>query len=215
MPIRGRPLLAQSGHCRIPLDSAFLKIRCFDVAPRHRIGLDFGRGQSVVGGMPKNPRHQVSGDTSQGAPSSQAAEIARLAKLPKDQLRTAWADEFRKEPPKSLSRDLLLRTLAWRLQENVFGGHDRATLKLLDAYARGQGNAPIFRRLKSGTVLIREYRGVRHTVIIAPGGFIWQEKTYPNLSVIARAITGSNWNGPRFFGLRDKPEKQTQVELTV
>jgi hypothetical protein len=165
--------------------------------------------------MPNNTLHQVSGDTSQKSPSKLAAEIARLAKLPKDQLRTAWTAEFRKEPSKGLSRDLLLRTLAWRHQENAFGGHDRATLKLLEAYARGQGAAPIFRRLKSGTVLIREYRGVRYTVTIARDGFIWQEKTYPNLSVIARAITGSNWNGPRFFGLREKPEKETKVERTV
>jgi hypothetical protein len=165
--------------------------------------------------MPNNTPHQVSGETSQDTQSSLAAEIACLATLPKDQLRTAWTAEFRKEPPKGLSRDLLLRTLAWRLQESAFGGHDRATLKLLDGYARGQGNAPIFRRLKTGTVLIREYRGVRHTVTIARDGFIWQEKTYPNLSVIARAITGSNWNGPRFFGLREKPEKETYVEQTV
>jgi hypothetical protein len=167
------------------------------------------------GGMPNNTPHQVSGNSPQEAQSSLAAEIARLAKLPKDQLRTAWVAEFRKEPPKGLSRDLLLRTLTWRLQENIFGGYDRATLKVLEAYARGQGNAPMFRRLKSGTVLIREYRGVRHTVTIARDGFIWQEKTYHNLSVIARAITGSNWNGPRFFGLREKPENKTQVEQTV
>jgi hypothetical protein len=165
--------------------------------------------------MLNNTPHQVSGDTQQEAQSSLAAEIARLGKLSKDQLRTVWTAEFRKEPPKGLSHDLLLRTLAWRLQENAFGGHDRATLKLLEAYARGQGAAPIFRRLKSGTVLIREYRGVRHTVTIAHDGFIWQEKAYPNLSVIARAITGSNWNGPRFFGLREKPENKTQGEQTV
>ena len=126
--------------------------------------------------------------------------------MSKDQLRETWSNEFRKELPKALTRDLLLRTLVWRLQERVFGGHDRDSLKLLDAHAQGRGNDPMYRRLKSGTVLIREYRGARHTVTIATDGFIWREKTYPNLSVIARAITGSNWNGPRFFGLREKPK---------
>jgi Protein of unknown function (DUF2924) len=81
-----------------------------------------------------------------------------------------------------------LRSLALGLQETAFGGHDPKTLKLLDAHARGQGGDPMFLRLQSGTVLIREYRGVRHSAIIANDGFIWQEKSYPNLSVIARAI---------------------------
>jgi DUF2924 family protein len=58
------------------------------------------------------------------------------------------------------------------------------------------------RRLKPGTVLIREYQGERHTVTVVPGGFLWQDTTYTSLSTIARAITGTAWNGPRFFGLR-------------
>jgi hypothetical protein len=58
------------------------------------------------------------------------------------------------------------------------------------------------RRLKAGTVIIREYQGERYEVTVAPDGFIWREKTYASLSMIAREITGTNWNGPRFFGLR-------------
>jgi hypothetical protein len=162
--------------------------------------------------MPNNPIHPVSSEPQESLKADLSAEISRLANLQLDKLRSAWSLEFRKELPKGASRDLLLRTLVWRLQEKVFGGHDRATLKLLDAYARGQGNDPIFRRLKSGTVLVREYQGVRHTVTIAQDGFIWHGKTYRNLSVIARAITGSNWNGPRFFGLRVKAEKHNQEE---
>lgn len=71
----------------------------------------------------------------------------------------------------------------------------------------------MFRRLKPGTVLIREYQGVRHTITISPAGFIWDSHTYPSLSVIARAITGSNWNGPRFFGLRANPTKGKKKEV--
>jgi hypothetical protein len=58
------------------------------------------------------------------------------------------------------------------------------------------------RRLKPGTVLVREYQGERHTVTVVPDGYVWRETTYPSLSTVARAITGTAWNGRRFFGLR-------------
>lgn len=97
--------------------------------------------------------------------SDLAARIVHVATLSLDELRAAWRAEFRRDPPRGLYRDLLIRTLAWRLQEKAFGGHDKATLRLLDAYARGKGDRPMFRRLKAGTVLIREYQGTRHTVM--------------------------------------------------
>jgi len=131
------------------------------------------------------------------------AEIGRLSGLSLRDLRTAWAAEFRREPPKGLWRDLLLRTLAWRLQEKAFGGHDKATLKLLEDSGQKRAGDERCRRLKTGTVLIRDFGGTRHTVTIVPEGFIWQEKTYPSLTAIALIITGTNWNGPRFFGLRE------------
>jgi Protein of unknown function (DUF2924) len=143
-----------------------------------------------------------------------AAEIERLSGLSVRDLRTAWAAEFSREPPKGLWRDLLLRTLAWRLQEKAFGGHEKATLKLLEASGRKRAGDERCRRLKAGTVLIRDFDGTRHTVTTVPEGFIWQEKTYPSLSAIARIITGTNWNGPRFFGLREgnsrKGDKQQE-----
>jgi Protein of unknown function (DUF2924) len=143
-----------------------------------------------------------------------AAEIERLCGLSLRDLRAAWAVEFHRDPPKGLWRDLLLRTLAWRLQERAFGGHDKATLKLLQAQGQKRGGDERCRRLKAGTVLIRDFGGSRHTVTIVPDGFIWQEKTYTSLSAIARIITGTNWNGPRFFGLREgngrKGDKQQE-----
>jgi len=139
------------------------------------------------------------------------ADIPGLRSLPLNRLRGVWRAEFRKEPPKALSRDLLTRTLAWRLQERVFGGHDRQTLKILDDYARGKGGA-LFRRLKSGTVIVREYQGIRHAVTLTKEGFVWQEKTYSSLTPIARAITGTNWNGPRFFGLRQPSKDNDRLE---
>jgi hypothetical protein len=68
------------------------------------------------------------------------------------------------------------------------------------------------RRLKPGTVLVREYRGERHTVTVVPDGFVWQGTTYGSLSIIARAITGTAWNGPRFFGLRTQSGERAEAE---
>jgi hypothetical protein len=142
------------------------------------------------------------------SPQDIAAEIARLSRLPLRELRDAWQVEFRREPPKGLWRDLLLRTLAWRLQEKALGGHDKATLMLLEAYGQKRAGDERCQRLKPGTVLIRDFQGVRHTVTIMPAGFVWQEKTFSSLSAIAKIITGTNWNGPRFFGLREGPGKK-------
>ena len=83
------------------------------------------------------------------------------------------------------------------------GGLDPETAKHLDGLARGgKPGADRPRRLKPGTVLLREYQGERHTVTVVPNGYVWHETTYASLSTIARAITGTAWNGPRFFGLR-------------
>jgi hypothetical protein len=144
-----------------------------------------------------------------------AAEISNLTGLPIAELRAAWRTEFRREPPKTLWRELLLRTLAWRLQEKTFGGHDKTTAKLLEAYGRGKEGSQLHRRLKSGTVLVREFEGVRYTVTIVPEGYIWQERTYASLTAIAQIITGTNWNGPRFFGLRECPGKKELIQETA
>ena len=95
----------------------------------------------------------------------------------------------------------MARMVAWDIQEQALGGLDAATEKLLDGHARGE-KPDGRRRLKPGTVLVREYQGERHTVTIVPGGFLWRDTAYRSLSTVARAITGTAWNGPRFFGLR-------------
>ena len=107
---------------------------------------------------------------------------------------------FGRTPPADLSKDLLRRMIAWRLQEWAFGGLDRESLRFLDGLAR-HGSSPRRRQLKPGTVLVRDYQGQRHTVTVAPDGFEWQGTTYSSLSAIARAITGTAWSGPRFFAL--------------
>ena len=94
---------------------------------------------------------------------------------------------------------MLRRMIAWRLQERAFGGLDTESLRFLAGLAR-HGSSPR-RRLKPGTVLVRDYQGQRYTVTVASDGFDWQGTIYPSLSAIARAITGTAWSGPRFFAL--------------
>jgi hypothetical protein len=132
-------------------------------------------------------------------PAAIEAEITHLRSLAIDALRRRWRVIFGRTPPADLSRDLLGRMIAWRLQERAFGGLDRESLRFLDGLARH--GCPPRRRLKPGTVLVRDYQGQRHTVTVVPNGFDWQGTTYSSLSAIARAITGTAWSGPRFFAL--------------
>src|ERR1700731_3827685 len=131
------------------------------------------------------------------------AEIDRVRSLGVDSLLTLWRTTFRSFPPPAFSKDILARFLCWHIQEQAFGGLDPKTAKHLGGFARGdRPRADRPRRLKPGTVLLREYQGERHTVPVVAKGYVWREATYAILSIIARAITGTAWNGPRFFGLR-------------
>src|SRR3982074_1989726 len=131
------------------------------------------------------------------------AEIDRVRSLGVDSLRTLWRTTFRSSPPPAFSKDILARFLCWHIQEQAFGGLDSKTAKHLDGLRRGdRSQANRSRRLKPGTVLLSEYQGERHTVTVVAKGYVWREATYASLSSIARAITGTAWNRPRFFGLR-------------
>jgi hypothetical protein len=135
--------------------------------------------------------------------SAVEAEVARIQSMSKYELSVLWRQTFQTHPPQGFTKGLIARYLAYHVQEKAFGGLDRETKNFLDALARGrEPDAPRRRRLTAGTVVVREYQGERHEVIVAPDGFIWREKTYASLSMIAREITGTNWNGPRFFGVR-------------
>ena len=130
-----------------------------------------------------------------------AAEIARLESLAIEHLREEWRRLHQTPPPRRLSRDILLRGITYKLQENVFGGLSKAILRKL------QGSAsPVTKRrprpsFKPGTRLVREWHGVTHTVVILADGVEWRGQRYRSLSVVAREITGAHWSGPRFFGL--------------
>jgi hypothetical protein len=129
------------------------------------------------------------------------AEIDRIRSLGLDQLRALWHTTLRCSPPPAFTKDLMARFICWHIQEQAHGGVDANNTKLLVGLARGNKRGSD-RRLKTGTVLVREYQGDRHTVTVVPGGYVWRDETYASLSAIACNITGTTWNGPRFFGLR-------------
>src|SRR5438067_5824728 len=107
------------------------------------------------------------------------AEISRIQTLKPEEVRALWRDTFRKEVPKALTRDLLVRTLCWHIQEKALGGHSPASLKLLASYAKGRPrDGQKLRRLKPGTEVVREYQGERHTVVITGEGFRWRDQDY-------------------------------------
>ena len=147
-------------------------------------------------------------------PPSVEDQIALLRGLDLKGLRTRWAGAFRKPAPVHLPRHLLLGILAYRLQSETLGDLDAESVRLLTAIGAARpGTDPArltadfnMRRaeLKLGTVLTREWNGQSHRVMVVDSGFAWMGKTYDSLSKVAFAITGTKWNGPRFFGLRDK-----------
>jgi hypothetical protein len=135
-----------------------------------------------------------------------AKEIAELADLTTSKLRERWRRFNRAEPPAGISRDLLIRAAAYRIQERGLGGLSRAAKRRLSALAQKRGGdasasfvlgAP----LKPGAKLIREWRGRTYSVIALEDGFDFEGRRYRSLSKIAREIMGARWSGPRFFGL--------------
>ena len=139
------------------------------------------------------------------------AKIVHVRSLGLDALRAEWRAIFGRSPPEGLTKDILGRMITYRIQEQALGGLDRETSKLLTRLVRGENSGiNLNQRLKAGTVLVREYQGERHTVTIVPTGFLWQGTIHPSLSTIARAITGTSWNGPRFFGLARRSGTSTR-----
>jgi hypothetical protein len=139
-------------------------------------------------------------------------EIARIAFLNKDELRALWRKTKGQGPPEALSKDLIARVLAQALQEVHFGGLAPNLRRQLAAFADGRSESA--RYVKTGSIIVREYQGQLHEVVVVPEGFFWAGQTYHSLSVIAREITGTTWNGPRFFGLlgKGKPAKKDVEE---
>jgi Protein of unknown function (DUF2924) len=141
-------------------------------------------------------------------------EIAHLRDLDLKRLRARWQNEFGRLAPEHLTRHLLFRIIAYRLQADHLGDLDAETLKVLKQAAGQEGPASTVSKTLAwldqrrfapppGTVLVREWDRKSHRVMVMPNGFAWNGETFTSLSEIAFTITGTKWNGPRFFGLRD------------
>jgi hypothetical protein len=144
-----------------------------------------------------------------GGKSPLSDRLAVLPTLDLGDLRLEWRRLFRAEPPR-LGRDIMMRAIAYRMQEIVHGGLSKATQRRLATLAgqlETEGRiAPLpGPRIKPGSRLIREWHSRTHMVCVTEEGFEFQGKTYRSLTQIAFDITGAKWSGPRFFGLTRRP----------
>ena len=137
------------------------------------------------------------------------ARLSALKTTPTPDLKAQWRDLFATEPP-PFNRRYLESRLAYRIQELAYGGLKPETIRRLERLGEDlDGGDPVKRRIRTdlrpitGTRLIREWQGVEHVVTVTAHGFDWQGRPYKSLSAIARAITGTRWNGWVFFGLKN------------
>jgi len=148
--------------------------------------------------------------------TSVADEIAHLRGLDLGGLRARWQSVFQRPAPAHLTRHLLFAVIAYRLQADRFGDLDHGTKQLFNRTIAKETGPAMSARLASfdqkrteltpGTVLVREWDRQSQRVMVMADGFTWNGQTYESLSKVAFAITGTRWNGPRFFGLRDKED---------
>ncbi len=135
-------------------------------------------------------------------------ELETLPNLPRPELKQRWRDLYGTPCPPKMSRKLLRYAIAYRLQEHVYGGLDKKTLRLLKrATANLAAGKPIVSeksKIKPGTRLLREWHGTMHEVIVNENGVQFRDETWPSLTAVAREITGVHWSGPRFFGLKER-----------
>src|SRR5258706_5122937 len=144
-------------------------------------------------------------------------EIAHLRGLDSRGLRARWQSVFQRPAPAHLPRHLLFAIIAYRIQADRLGDLDHETKQVLDRTDAKSTGVTMSARLVSfdqkrteltpGTVLVREWDRRSQRVMVMPDGFAWNGQTYDSLSKVAFAITGTKWNGPRFFGLRDKEDR--------
>jgi Protein of unknown function (DUF2924) len=148
-----------------------------------------------------------------------AHETAALGQATPADLKERWRVLYRTEPPRRISRDLLMRALAYRIQERALGGLRPSTRRLLakvaaDASAHRLIEITPQPSLKPGTVLLRGWHGTQHQVIVREDDVEFQGKRYKSLSQVASRITGTKWSGPRFFGL-PKANRQEQTDGAI
>ena len=133
--------------------------------------------------------------------------LARLPELDLGGVRQQWRTLYKAEASPHLSRELLVRAVAYRMQEVALGGlrlpRQRQLRQIAQQFKQtGAANTPPRPELKPGTRLLREWQGRTYDVLVLDDGFSWQNTRYRSLSAIARKITGTAWSGPLFFGLK-------------
>ena len=141
------------------------------------------------------------------------AKVVDLAKLSIANLRAVWLECVGQLPPKRMSRDLMVRGIAYKLQEHRFGGLSKSALRTIARLQQTQEfsdkSQPVRSiSMKPGSKLIRDWRGTTHTVLVLDNGYEWQGELYRSLTHIANAITGAHWSGPRFFGLAKRAARR-------
>ena len=154
----------------------------------------------------------MKGKFSSSNPETLTREIAALAGASRADLTSRWRVLYDTEPPRRISRELLRRAIAYRLQELALGGLKAATRRLLarvaaDALARRPIALSPAPTLAPGSVLLRNWHGTEHQVIVHEHGVEFKGRQYESLSQVARRITGSKWSGPLFFGLKQRAQQ--------
>ncbi len=158
--------------------------------------------------MPRNALN--GGGRAHPASEGLTEKLTALADLDTAGLRREWRRLYRSHPPLHIRRDLLVLAIAWKLQNKVYGGLTAAQKRKLAGIAEelrknGDLSAGPAIRVKPGLRLVREWRGETHDVLVLEDGFEWNGEHRRSLSAIAREITGTQWSGPRFFGLKRRP----------
>jgi hypothetical protein len=156
----------------------------------------------------------MQGKTRSDSNEALSRKLASLRLLPIKRLKKQWRLLYGTEPPHRVSRELLTRAVAYRIQEQALGGLKPSTRRLLERFA---GDARSGRPLtlspcapaSAGTVLMRDWQGTTHEVKVLDRAVLYKRKRYRSLSEVARLITGSRWSGPLFFGLRGKRQQET------
>src|SRR6202035_3079095 len=173
------------------------------------------------GARPGLPHRGAGAGMNRAIPDATACReaLSRLTELNLGELRQQWRTLYKAEASPHLSRELLVRAVAYRMQEVAFGGLRLPRQRQLRQTAQqfkqtGAANTPPRPELKPGTRLLREWQGRTYDVLVLDGGFSWQGMSYRSLSAIARKITGTAWSGPLFFGLkRNRPATRRSSQV--
>jgi hypothetical protein len=168
--------------------------------------------------MPANPKKSAPGKSGR----KQFVEIdpvetllANLERMGVSELRTLWKTRFRHRLAALSTPDILRRLIAWKIQVQAYGGLNPETLRHLKSLIRrgekhksGDAQVSSLISLRPGTILVREWRGVEHRVLVLETGFAYRDRNFASLSHVARHISGTHWSGPRFFDLEPQQLKQ-------